>query len=335
MTEGAAPAETLDVISVVYARELKLLRLQARSIDRYLAPGRIGRVIVIVNDVSEDACAQAVEAIRPDYGRLAPRLEVIRPAALFALRPAALGPRGLRQRLRHGFTRNRRSYPFAIKGGWCGNRGWSVQQALKLLVARYGESAFQLLLDTKNHFIRPVSFESFVSGDSRAKSFLKDPNDKQRLWIEASFRRMGVPPPGAGQRAPPTVTPVCVRRAVLRDCLDALEQRVGPAEDFFARKRSRESEFMLLYADVVGRHGSWSETFASGLEPAATIHRRSDAQEIERVFSLVESGAANVLSLHIARLHTLEPGHRRRLEAIWAARGLLDRELLSDMGPAA
>jgi hypothetical protein len=312
----------LDLVTVVFSREMELLRRQARSIARFLAPEGLGRIRVIVNDRDEDACVAAVEAVRPEYGALADRLEVVRPATLFALRPRALGPQGVRQWLRYLATRHRRRSPFGQKGGWNGNRGWAVQQALKLAAARLGEGRFVLILDAKNHFIRPVSVASFVSPEGRARTYTNRPGDKQWSWIPPSFRLMGVPPPPRDAPAPPTVTPVCVSRAVLGDCLDDLERRVGPAEAFFARARGNATEFMLLYAHVVGRHGSWQAVFDPGLVPPATIFGRSDAAFIDHVVRRAESGEAEVFSVHGSRVATLEPEVRRRVEAIWAERGL-------------
>lgn len=318
--EGAG--DLVDIATVVFSRELDLLQLQARSIDRFLDPRGIGRILVVINDAEEAACVARAAAIVPDYGRFAARVEIVGADALFALRPARCGPRGLVQRVRHGFTRHRRLFPFGVKGGWRGNRGWSVQQAMKLAVARHASAAFLLILDAKNHFIRPVTTASFVSDAGRARSYGVVPDTVQWPWIEASFRRFGLPPPDRGAPAPPSVTPFCAPRAVVSGCLDALEARVGPAEAFFARKDSRETEFMLIYAHVVAQHGSWAACFDQGLVPAATMSRVADDARVDRVLGLAEDGTAEILSVHSGRIASLRPQDRRRLAAIWADRHL-------------
>jgi len=126
LTDGPS-AVGLDIVTVVYGRELPSLGLQAHSLARFLDPAGIERVFVVVNDADEAAVAARVEALRPAYGPFAGRLQVVTAEALFARRPA--GPRGLRQRAALWLTRHRRLYPFGVKGGWRGNRGWSVQQA--------------------------------------------------------------------------------------------------------------------------------------------------------------------------------------------------------------
>lgn len=330
-TQGPCPAmpearilsdqTRLDIVTVVYGGELAFLRLQAASLDRFLDPAGVGRVVVVVNDIDESGVAAAVEALRPDYGRFAGRLVVRRPDELFGLRPAGLGPRGPRQRFRLWMTRHRRAYPFGVKGGWRGNRGWSVQQALKLAAARDGDSRYLLLLDAKNHFVRPVSVASFVAADGRARSFLEPPGDHAR-WVQGSFRRLGLAPPDPDAPAPPTITPYPVARSLVAGCLDALEARVGPAEAFFARARRDASEFMLVYAHAAGLPGGWSAAFAEGLVPPASIFRDSDAATIDRALARAESGEAEVFSLHSARIPGLAPAERARIAALWRARGL-------------
>lgn len=319
----------LDVATVVYSRELPLLRLQACSMARYLDSRGIGRIFVIVNDIDEAGCAARVQAMRPDWGPLAPRVEVIGAEALFTLRPEANGPRGPVARVRLWFTRYRRRYPFGVKSGWRGNRGWRVQQALKLAVARQGDSPFVLLLDAKNHFVRPVGLDSFVDADGRARSYTDQPGEKRYAWIAGSYRLFGLPPPGRDVPSPPTVTPVVVPRAVLRGCLDAIEARVGPVEAFFTRAKGETSEFMLIYAYVAGECGGWDTVFAPGLIPAASIFRRGSDGDIDRVLSAVEDGTAEILSVHDSRRAGLASEHRRRIEAIWRDRGLPGEGLLA------
>jgi hypothetical protein len=315
-------AARLDIVTVVYGRELGLLRLQARSLDRFFDPDGVGRVVVIVNDADEAAVAARVEAMRDDWGRFAGRLEVVLPDALFALRPEGCGPRGVRQRCRLWLARHRRLYPLGVKSGWRGNRGWGVQQALKLAVARHGDSRFVLLLDAKNHFVRPVGVARFVGPDGRAKSYREPPIDKFRGWIVGSCRLLGVAPPPRDEPAPPTITPFVVPRAVLLGTLEALERRAGPAEAFFARARSSESEFMLIYAFASGLPGGWEAAFADGLVPPATVFRDSDGATIDRELGRAERGEAEVFALHSARIGGLTPAERTRIATLWRSRGL-------------
>lgn len=322
----------LDLVTVVYGGEIALLQLEARSIARFLDPEGVGAILVIVNDREEDAVVARVRALLPDYGPFAGRVEILRPDALFALRPARFGPRGPWAKARALFTANRWRYPFGVKGGWRGNRGWAVQQALKLAVARHGSGSHLLILDAKNHFVRPVSRASFVAPDGRALARLAAPNRKHQRWNAVSFRFLGAPPPEPGALSPPTVTPFVIRRSDLLASLEAVEGRAGPVEAFFARKRSEESEFALIHAAVAGRAGGVAAAFAPGLRPAATIRPKHDDARVGALLALVEAGEMDVLSVHKRRLGRFSPDQLARLRAIWAAAGLDARELLAAGG---
>lgn len=317
MSDGSG---ALDVVTVVYRRELPALALQARSIARFLDPAGIGRIFVIINDAAEAGVAAEAEALRPAYGPFAGRLEVVTAEALFARRPG--GPRGLRQRAALWLTRHRRLYPLGVKGGWRGNRGWSVQQALKLAAGRLGDAPALLILDAKNHFVRPVGLPGFVAPDGRPRTFLALQGEKFSAWVAASFAFLGAPPPPPGTPTPPTITPVVVSRAQLLGALEAVEARAGPVEAFFARARAGTSEFMLVHAHAALRGGGWDAVYAPGLVPPSTIARTTDAAGIDRALSRVEAGEAETLAIHAARLATLDPATRARIETIWRTRGL-------------
>lgn len=315
-------AGTFDIVTVVFRREVELLALQAASLDRFFPEDLVRRIFIVLNDVDEAACRARIEAMLPAYGRHAGKVEIVHPADLFLLRPVTMAERGVAGRAAGWFTRHRHLWPFGRKGGWRGNRGWSVQQALKLAIGRAAVAPYVLILDTKNHLVRPVSAASFIGTGGRPRSTLACPDAKQQIWIEASFRRMGMMPPGPENPAPPSITPVCIRTKVLRDAVEAIERRIGPVETFFARKRTRETEFMLLYAHVVGRYGSWSAAFDGGLAPPATIFRSTSDAKIVELLDCIERGEADFLAIHGSRIGKLNPGIQARLERIWQQRGL-------------
>lgn len=321
--------ERIDFATVVFQGEIPLLRLQARSIARFLDPRGVGRIFVIVNDRAQEACVESVRALLPDYGALAPRVEIVTPEQLSALRPARFGPRGLLGRIRAAFTENRWRYPFGVKGGWRGNRGWAVQQAFKLAIARRATGAHLVILDAKNHFIRPVFRATFVAPDGRARTRLAVPSPKHRRWKALSSRRLGLEPRGLDDPALPTLTPFVVPREGLLASLEALEAQVGPVESFFARKRTEESEFAVINAVLSSRPGGLAAAFAPGLPPAANLRPRLNDAKTEATLAAVERGEADMLSVHKRRLGRLSPPQRARLEAIWSKAGLDATEILA------
>ncbi|MBP0493139.1 DUF6492 family protein [Pararoseomonas indoligenes] len=129
----------LDFVTVGFHRDAGLLRLQARSIARYLDPAICGRFLVINNDPDQDSFARRFEAeILPEYGPFRDKVSMLPAEALFS---------------------DGESF-------WRGT-GWRRQQVLKLAVARHIETPAYIVLDCKNHFIRPTGLDAFATEDGR------------------------------------------------------------------------------------------------------------------------------------------------------------------------
>ena len=311
----------MDVVTVVFREELPLLALQARSIARFLDPGAVGRILVVVNDFREDDCVAAVERLRPLYGDLAPRLEVIRPDALHS--PRRLGPRRRAELwyVRHGRGPLMRRLPRRdrLASGWRGNPGWSMQQAQKLLVANAVSARYVLILDAKNYFVAPVGLATFVAEDGRARSRRAGEGEFQRQWIDASFRALGLAPEGVSE-APPTTTPVVIESAAMRAALAAIEDRLGPLESFFSLYKGRATEFMLLFAAIDRGRGLWWQRFAPGLPDAATIYAKGGDEAVQAM--LAAPPDLPIMGLHRRVLRRIGDESRRALARFWLGLGL-------------
>ena len=320
----------IDFVTVVFSAELPLLVLQARSIARHVDADALGAIVLILNDPDEAACRRALEGLRGEYGRFADRVRIVSPTTLLD------EPDGLRARLRAAWVaggrtrfkarlrrRRRRDNP----AGWCGNNGWSMQQAFKLLCAPVCSADHIVFLDAKNHFLRAADAAHFVAADGRARTRALTPDAKQRSWVEASFAALGLaaPPPG---EVPPTVTPFAIERAVLAECTARLAERLGPLECFFALRRGRATEFMLLYAALDGGEGRWWRLFAEGLPASVTVFRPpeagdpDDAAMLEAVRALRREPAL-IAGVHRTRLAHLDGEVRRELLGLWSAHGLI------------
>jgi hypothetical protein len=326
----------LDLVTVVFGEELPLLALQARSVARFVEAADIGRILVVVNDVHEDRVAAAVEALRPLYGPLADRLEVVRPDALASARKWGAAQRAALWYVRHGRGPIMRRLPRRdrLASGWRGNPGWSMQQAEKLLVANLLTAPYAVILDAKNYFVAPVGLDTFVAKDGRARTRWVAVEDLQRGWIRASFDKLGLAAP-VPEAAPPTTTPVALDAATMREGLALIEDRLGPLEAFFSLRKGRATEFMLLYAAIDRGLGEWRRRFADGLpEPVTVFAKGGDAAVSEALAAAVPKGAL-MMGLHRRVLRRIGEDTRAALARSWVGLGLfgtLDeaRALLSE-----
>lgn len=106
-----------DLCTVVFGEELEILKLQARSIDRYCSG--IGTIYVIVND-DQSLC----KSINPaDYGQYQDRVQILHRS---------------------------------IFGSTWSDNGWVSQQALKLACAAISQNSWCVALDAKTIFVNPL-----------------------------------------------------------------------------------------------------------------------------------------------------------------------------------
>lgn len=316
-----APDATMDLVTVVFGAELPLLGLQARSLGRFLDPDAVGRILVIVNDVHEDACAAAVEAMRPQYGPLAARLEVVRPDALLSDLRLGWRRRAERWYVAHGRGPLMRRLPRRdrLASGWRGNPGWSMQQAQKLLAANAVSAPYGLILDAKNFLVAPVGLDAFVAPDGRARSRREGMGDLHRKWVRASFKALGLPADRV-EMVPPTGTPVAFDRGLLREGVAALEARLGPLEVFFSLYKGRATEFMLLFAVIDRGEGRWWQRMAEGLPTAATVFSKGGDQEVAGL--LAEARRSPVMGLHRRAAWRIGEESKAALGRLWVELGL-------------
>ncbi len=330
MSVSVTSGTTLDFITVCFRTELPLLRLQARSMDRFLAPEGVGRILVIANDKDEDACIAAFETVRADWGRHAGRVEFVRGSAMMpgrfrgpldrVERLWVAGPRCAWRHWRDRLLGRRRTIY-----GWGLNAGWLMQQAFKLYAARLVTGSHAVILDAKNFFVAPADAGLFVAPDGRARVAMVTPSPKLATWSSASARRIGaVLAPGATM--PESSTPVVLRAEDFRAATDRIERAVGPLESFFARRSAQSTEFMLLYAATGGGNADWQRRFAPIEAPWIRRLSATEPGDLARALAGCENAPEPMLALHRKWVFRIGAEDRAALARYLPGRGLLADE---------
>lgn len=321
---------TVDFITICYRTELPMLRLQARSMARFLDPEGVGRILVIANDEDEKACIAGFETIRADWGRYADRVEFVRGTSLMPRRFRGpldrlerLWVAGPRCRWRH--LRDRATGKPRTVYGWRLNSGWLMQQAFKLYAARLVTASHAVVLDAKNFFVAPVGVGLFVAPDGRARVAMVTPTPKLRQWSEASAKRIGATLTRR-DTMPESSTPVVIRAEDFRASTDRIERAVGPLESFFARRSAHSTEFMMLYAATGGGDAGWESRFAPIEEPWIYRLRATEPGVLSSKLAEREGQPEPILSLHRKWFFKIGTTDRAALARYLTARGLLANE---------
>ncbi|AJE48085.1 DUF6492 family protein [Celeribacter indicus] len=328
--QGAAAAQgavALDFVTVIFRPEAQMLRLQARSMARFLDPASVNSILVVLNDEDEAACRAAIEPLRPDWGPLAEKVRIVPGSSLLRRRPqgvpAALerawvaGPRCAWRHWRdRGLGRPRAVY------GWARNNGWLMQQAFKLLAVEEASGSHVVILDAKNFFIRPTDASEFVDPEGRPRVEVSDPSPKMHLWAHASAAKLGQTLP-EGIPIPPALTPVVHRREEMARAVELIAGKLGCLECFFARRSENATEFMLLFVAMGGGRPGWSDRFAPRDTPP--VLRVEGGTTLGGAIETAQSGDFALMSLHRRNFFTLTPEERAGFADWLCALGLLSR----------
>ena len=286
----APPALTL--VTVVFEPELALLRLQARSLARFLDPRGVAQLVVL------DNCAGGMgrrhrRAVLDSLGpTLAPRTTIVRTAEL---------------------------------GVDSGTRGWRSQQAAKLLIARRIRTPHYVILDAKNHLIGPASAHDFVDAAGAARggvhSYAAHP---LRPDLERTLRFLGADDDTVARMVasfPRTVTPFVVDTALAMRMLDDVERTAG-APFGTAFERAGLLEFFLYSGWSLLRAGRAPVNGDVIQAPILWPGRATERGAAEAIDDAVASRAA-WFAVHRRVLARADGPTRQRIAAFWVDRGLM------------
>jgi len=272
------------------------MKLQARSMARYLDPTLVGDILVVFNDPYKKWVADYFNCqILPEYGPIQGKVRFI------DSEDARLGaPKRF---------------------------GWQSQQVLKLTIARAVTSDSYLILDAKNHFIRWASADAFFAADGRLRSHLNPMAPKFMKNLSAACAFFGVEVPSGG-RLMPTTTPFLADTALVVAMLEEIEGKSGlPFGDFFIRAKGLYTEFTLYSAYHLLVRGAFDATYEERSGPTATLFRgaRSRPDRAAAVFDRLQRDEG-IYCMGVHRSVLLQGDHQiiPAVQAVWQRFGLVE-----------
>ena len=288
-------APKLDLVVVGFTGELRALKLQARSIRLYAKPGMFGRIFYICNDQAYGVFKRFItREVIPELGNFSSQVEVVDYQKLVGKR---------------------------IK-----KTGWRSQQALKLLAAHIVTTPQFLILDSKNHFIRPFDTSVFMSADDKLCVNSVPINALFRQHFNAACDYFNVQGGKKIDQAHPTTTPFMMATHIAKDLMDAVEAREGkPFFDVFLEK-TEWNEFYLYYVYMLSKDKLLEATYEEGPRYALALFGQA-AESSERVSMLIEAlEDPDICSTGVHR-HVFEVGMSENMAAItsmWLRFGLIN-----------
>ncbi|HZU94266.1 MAG TPA: DUF6492 family protein [Microbacterium sp.] len=290
----AAPG--LTFVTVTFRAEDALMRLQARSMARFLGDDVAARIIVLDNGTPALA-ARGRKALLAEFGPLASRVRIGRADELIDMPSAS---------------------------------GWTLQQVLKLCVSSIVETPHYVLLDAKNHLVRSVAGSDFVSVDGRGRGgFHSYADHPLRPRLRTTLQYLGLDD-ALAEWYPPTSTPFVMQTAVARAVIDDVggRSRRSFAEEFVAEGLS---EFFLYSGWARLGDGSWSSMFDGEAIQSPTVWGgAADEDGVRAALSEVARWDAPFFAVHRRALGRLDSSAITALAEFWMDRGLFaDRRSVS------
>jgi len=293
----------LDFVVVTFPGEIEMLNLQLKSIEKFVDKETMGRLYIFWNS---------------NTGKTSTHIRDVR--AYIADRPGLCNKTELLMR-DDIFGRN----------DLFDSNGWRSQQALKIACSRFVREEFAVVLDTKNHFIRSVSYNDFISakgrpythfvnytrGDPAFLHFLKNSCAYFGTTCDAKSSRAGMP----------TTTPLTIKKSTMLAMLDLIEhrERTDILTAFFCSNDLKDTtEFLLYYAFVLKEFGRASEVYDQSSPIAVTFFSTSpkSAPGIIHLLRRLDGEEVKVLGIHRERFKRLGEQEKETFRNVWISAGL-------------
>ena len=205
--------------------------------------------------------------------------------------------------------------------------GYLKQQAFKLAGPLLANSEYIVILDTKNHFIRPICFDTFFDKTNRPKVFLRERYGHFVNRFNASLRlfKVDIPLVEGNVRLSPTITPYPISRSHIVSLLYYLESRGDGLHIIFANENIKATEFFMLTAFCFKLNEPVSSFYQDIPNICATIFRKfpSTDSQLMSLIDFAESAQCVCLGIHLFRENKISKDAWQRIEEIWSKSDLM------------
>lgn len=283
-----------DLVVVGFSGELTLLKLQARSL-RLFAPHAFNAIHYVINEENTQPFVKYYEnEIVPELGPLAAKTSLLDGKTVADM---------------------------PLK-----RMDWRSQQSLKLLAARHVKAESFLILDSKNHFVRPVSAATFVNENGCLYTHRYEFNENFRPKFENACRYFGAEKIPDTLRAMPTATPFMMSASVARDLLDHVEARENmPFHRFFIGTKDF-TEFYFYFAYLLSKPGLLDQLYETRERPQVTLFRSvaTAPDDVRKLAQVLDREAVYLFGVHREVLKTANPEILAMIKEVWRRFGLVE-----------
>ena len=277
----------LDIVTVTYGKEAGLLRLQARSLAKYVDPKLVGNIHIIINEKWPSAFKRMFEEnIRAEYGVLSAKLRI------------------------HTYRE--------ITGRRLKKIGWRSQQILKLMISQMIGTDEYLVLDCKIHYIRPVSRDHIYTGDGKLRTHQYRVVEHFTRQFEKALKFLEVPQPENLDDALPTVPPVLFKTQLVKELIANIETKGrGNFPEIFMKEGF--TEFYLYLAYLLKRFSGTEEFYEKVDRQTIPIlaSKADKPDEIKALLARLDDEGMKSLGVHREVIEATRENNRKVIADTW------------------
>ncbi|UTW59251.1 hypothetical protein KFE96_02785 [Kordiimonas sp. SCSIO 12603] len=285
-----------DIVVVAFCGELRLLQLQARSFAKYLDPSIIGTIHVILHDNNEHAfTAYFNKYILPEYGPFKSKVRLTTYTTLLG---------------------------HSIK-----SPDWWSQQSVKLLASNLIETKHYLILDCKNHFIRPSGFQRLYTNDGRMLLPLNYYHADFDENLKAAYTYFGGKGPLSVEKSLPTITPFLAKTQIVKDLITHIETQENRSfHTVFMEKKF--TEFFLYFGYLLACYGGIKQFYANSGPIVRTYFADylKNPENIENSDTYIKYSSVYALGVHKEVVAIANDALKQRIISHWKNFNLVENE---------
>jgi len=285
----------VDLLTVSYCDEIRMLELQARSISQHADPAFIGNIYVVSNEPRFSRFKKMFyQDVFDAYGEFKNRVRLVDG-----------------KKMLHSFRK---------KGGWV------RQQILKLLAVHFVAADYFLILDSKNHFIRTLSEPTLFTAKGKMRTVTYPLNAAFTEEFIHACQLFGVEPADADfVNAMQQTTPYLANKGLVKRTLAETERLLVTDFESAFINSGPFTEFYLYYAFILSEPGLFEKWYSSEKNFNVTFWNPATetAESFENKLHIINQTHTCSIGIHKRYIKRAPKDALNAISEIWRKAGLI------------
>jgi len=292
----------MSIVTVVYSEEMLLWELQAKSIKKFADLTKLDKVVIVINERDDHILENYVDSIVKFYfSDFIEKIKIVFASHYIESKDEILG--------------------------------WRSQQLIKIKASLECDSDYILILDAKNHFIKPFSIFSFMDENAGLIYSHHEGRGAMDKFLIPSLGAFGVVDEGI-ENILPCTTPYFIRREIIINMVLELQEIQNCSfEEYFLKKNRMCTEFFLIYAFLL-KNNFLDRYFkiSKELQCVTLFGIWPDTKEkVDWAFSRVSDPSTVCFGIHRLRFKNMSSDIQCRIVKVLTDSGLMDSDDEADL----